>query len=96
MFAASFDSKMGCLYSVFDVKKQGKPVWVVRARNWKLRGGENRLSGLLEGVSVSGNMIHGYEWCGVGKRNEILALRGAFLKPCNVLERSIPQALLRP
>ncbi|KAL4334363.1 hypothetical protein GQ457_07G010880 [Hibiscus cannabinus] len=51
MFAASFDSKMGCLYSVFDVKKQGKPVWVVRARNWKLRGGENRLSGLLEGVS---------------------------------------------
>ncbi|KAL4351636.1 hypothetical protein GQ457_06G016480 [Hibiscus cannabinus] len=29
----------------------GKPVWVVRTRNWKLRGGENRLSGLLEGVS---------------------------------------------
>ncbi|KAL4347410.1 hypothetical protein GQ457_17G005780 [Hibiscus cannabinus] len=53
MFAASFDSKMGCLYSVFDVKKQGKPVWVVRARNWKLRGGENRLSGLLEGVSIA-------------------------------------------
>ncbi|KAL4388700.1 hypothetical protein GQ457_09G027640 [Hibiscus cannabinus] len=51
MFAASFDSKMGCLYSVFDVKKQGKTVWVVRARNWKLREGENRLSGLLEGVS---------------------------------------------
>ncbi|KAL4383867.1 hypothetical protein GQ457_15G011180 [Hibiscus cannabinus] len=43
--------KMGCLYSVFDAKKQGKPIWVVRARNWKLRGGENRLSGLLEGVS---------------------------------------------
>ncbi|KAL4341417.1 hypothetical protein GQ457_08G024300 [Hibiscus cannabinus] len=76
MFAASFDSKMGCLYSVFDVKKQGKTVWVVRARNWKLRGGENRLSGLLEGVS----MIHGYEWYGIGKRNERLALRGAFLK----------------
>ncbi|KAL4387474.1 hypothetical protein GQ457_09G015480 [Hibiscus cannabinus] len=53
MFAASFDSKMGCLYSVFDVKKQGKTVWVVRARNWKLRGGENRLSGLLEGVSIA-------------------------------------------
>ncbi|KAL4339155.1 hypothetical protein GQ457_08G024490 [Hibiscus cannabinus] len=53
MFAASFDSKMGCLYSVFDVKKQGKPVWVVRARNWKLRRGENRLSGLLEGVSIA-------------------------------------------
>ncbi|KAL4386728.1 hypothetical protein GQ457_09G026690 [Hibiscus cannabinus] len=48
---------MGCLYSVFDVKKQGKTVWVVRARNWKLRGGENRLSGLLEGVSVSGNVF---------------------------------------
>ncbi|KAL4289977.1 hypothetical protein GQ457_14G019310 [Hibiscus cannabinus] len=31
----------------------GKPVWVVRARNWKLRGGENRLSGLLEGVSIA-------------------------------------------
>ncbi|KAL4361186.1 hypothetical protein GQ457_04G021580 [Hibiscus cannabinus] len=46
MFAASFDSKMGCLYSVFDVKKQGKTVWVVRARNWKLQGGENRLSGV--------------------------------------------------
>ncbi|KAL4302738.1 hypothetical protein GQ457_10G005920 [Hibiscus cannabinus] len=53
MFAASFDSKMGSLYSVFDVKKQWKPVWVVRTRNWKLRGGENRLSGLLEGVSVT-------------------------------------------
>ncbi|KAL4323498.1 hypothetical protein GQ457_11G030680 [Hibiscus cannabinus] len=36
----------------FNVKKQGKPVWVVRTRNWKLRGGENRLSGLLEGVSI--------------------------------------------
>ncbi|KAL4334797.1 hypothetical protein GQ457_07G010480 [Hibiscus cannabinus] len=33
-------------------KMTGKPVWVVRARNWKLRGGENRLSGLLEGVSI--------------------------------------------
>ncbi|KAL4354184.1 hypothetical protein GQ457_06G009010 [Hibiscus cannabinus] len=48
---------MGCLYSVFDVKKQGKPAWVFRTRNWKLRGGENRLSGLLEGVSVSGNVF---------------------------------------
>ncbi|KAL4289548.1 hypothetical protein GQ457_14G014080 [Hibiscus cannabinus] len=48
MFAASFDSKMGCLYSVFDVKKQGKPIWEVRMRNWKLREGENRLSGLIE------------------------------------------------
>ncbi|KAL4346467.1 hypothetical protein GQ457_17G014380 [Hibiscus cannabinus] len=27
MFAASFDSKMGFLYSAFDVKKQGKSVW---------------------------------------------------------------------
>ncbi|KAL4281232.1 hypothetical protein GQ457_03G019390 [Hibiscus cannabinus] len=33
-------------------------VWVVRARNWKLRGGENRLSGLLEGVSVSGKYFY--------------------------------------
>ncbi|KAL4361804.1 hypothetical protein GQ457_04G016310 [Hibiscus cannabinus] len=41
---------MGCLYSVFDVKKQGKSIWEVRTRNWKLRGGENRLSGLLEGI----------------------------------------------
>ncbi|KAL4360560.1 hypothetical protein GQ457_04G016390 [Hibiscus cannabinus] len=53
MFAASFDSKMGYLYSVFEVKKQGKPIWEVRTRNWKLRGGENRLSGLLEGVSIA-------------------------------------------
>ncbi|KAL4362223.1 hypothetical protein GQ457_04G015080 [Hibiscus cannabinus] len=53
MFAASFDSKIGCLYSVFDAKKQGKPAWVVRTRNWKLWGGENRLSGLLEGVSIA-------------------------------------------
>ncbi|KAL4333247.1 hypothetical protein GQ457_07G001230 [Hibiscus cannabinus] len=41
------------------------------------------------------SMIHGYEWYGIGKRNEILALRGTFLKPCNGLERGIPQALLR-
>ncbi|KAL4341000.1 hypothetical protein GQ457_08G013280 [Hibiscus cannabinus] len=106
MFAASLDSKMGCLYSVFDVKKQGKPVWVVRARNWKLRGGENRLSGLRLGLVSQSKleskwlwfipyMIHGYEWYGIGKRNEMLALRGAFLKPCNGLERGIPQALLR-
>ncbi|KAK8614866.1 hypothetical protein V6N13_068655 [Hibiscus sabdariffa] len=53
MFAASFDSKMGCLYSVFDVKKQGKPIWEVRTKNWKLRGGEDRLSGLLEGISIA-------------------------------------------
>ncbi|KAL4355304.1 hypothetical protein GQ457_06G014700 [Hibiscus cannabinus] len=53
MFAASFDSKMGCLYSVFDVKKQGKPIWEVQTRNWNLRGGENRLSGLLEGISIA-------------------------------------------
>ncbi|KAL4278625.1 hypothetical protein GQ457_03G009360 [Hibiscus cannabinus] len=57
MFAASFDSKMGFLYSVFDAKKQGKTAWVVRMKNWKLREGENRLSGLLEGVSVSGNVF---------------------------------------
>ncbi|KAL4351625.1 hypothetical protein GQ457_06G014090 [Hibiscus cannabinus] len=46
MFAASFDSKMGCLCSVFDGKKQGKPIWEVRTRNWKLQEGENRLSGV--------------------------------------------------
>ncbi|KAL4341020.1 hypothetical protein GQ457_08G028380 [Hibiscus cannabinus] len=43
---------MGCLCSVFDVKKQGKPIREVRTRNWKLREGENRLSGLLEGISM--------------------------------------------
>ncbi|KAL4333969.1 hypothetical protein GQ457_07G004550 [Hibiscus cannabinus] len=43
--------------SVFDAKKQGKPAWVVRTKNWKLWEGENRLSGLLEGVSVSGNVF---------------------------------------
>ncbi|KAL4284414.1 hypothetical protein GQ457_16G017280 [Hibiscus cannabinus] len=53
MFSASFDSKMGCLYSVFDVKKHGKPIWEVRTRNWKLCEGENRLSGLLEGEAVT-------------------------------------------
>ncbi|KAL4333715.1 hypothetical protein GQ457_07G006570 [Hibiscus cannabinus] len=42
---------MGCLYFVFDVKKQGKPIREVRTRYWKLREGENRLSGLLEGIS---------------------------------------------
>ncbi|KAL4323945.1 hypothetical protein GQ457_11G030430 [Hibiscus cannabinus] len=95
---------MGCLYSVFNVKKQGKLVWVVRTRNWKLRGVENRLSGLRLGLVSQSKleskwlwfipyMIHGYEWYGIGKRNERLALRGAFLKPCNGLERGIPQAL---
>ncbi|KAL4325759.1 hypothetical protein GQ457_11G000900 [Hibiscus cannabinus] len=39
---------MRCLCSVFDVKKQEKPIREVRTRNWKLREGENRLSGLLE------------------------------------------------
>ncbi|KAL4368876.1 hypothetical protein GQ457_05G007090 [Hibiscus cannabinus] len=53
MFAASFDSKMGCLCSVFDVKKQGKLIWEVRTRNWKLWEGENRLSGLLDGISIA-------------------------------------------
>ncbi|KAK8694979.1 hypothetical protein V6N13_072522 [Hibiscus sabdariffa] len=51
LFAASFDSKIGCLRSVFSVKKQGKPIWEVRTRYWKLREGENRLSVLLEGIS---------------------------------------------
>ncbi|KAL4290140.1 hypothetical protein GQ457_14G018370 [Hibiscus cannabinus] len=46
---------MGSLCSVFDVKKQGKPFREVRTRYWKLREGENRLSVLLEGISVSGN-----------------------------------------
>ncbi|KAL4301695.1 hypothetical protein GQ457_10G009230 [Hibiscus cannabinus] len=42
---------------------EGKPVWVVRARNWKLRGGENRLSVLLEGVSVTPNTCHLHDSC---------------------------------
>ncbi|KAL4296830.1 hypothetical protein GQ457_12G012800 [Hibiscus cannabinus] len=50
---------MGCLCSVFDVKKQGKPIWEVRTRNWKLREGESRLLGLLEGISV---ILVGF-WC---------------------------------
>ncbi|KAL4367235.1 hypothetical protein GQ457_05G022920 [Hibiscus cannabinus] len=44
---------MGCLCTIFDVKKQGKPIREVRTRNWKLREGENRLSGLLEGISIA-------------------------------------------
>ncbi|KAL4368916.1 hypothetical protein GQ457_05G025710 [Hibiscus cannabinus] len=77
MFAASFDSKMGCLYSIFDAKKQGKPAWVVRTKNWKLREGENRLSGLLEGVLMSGNYdfrVYGSvnkQWGGVVYRSRI-------------------------
>ncbi|KAL4289764.1 hypothetical protein GQ457_14G013940 [Hibiscus cannabinus] len=35
---------------------EGKPIWEVRMRNWKLREGEDRLSGLLEGISGSGNI----------------------------------------
>ncbi|KAK8515215.1 hypothetical protein V6N12_019263 [Hibiscus sabdariffa] len=50
---------MRSLCSVFDVKKQGKPIWEVRTRYWKLREGENRLSVLLEGIPVSGNDFNG-------------------------------------
>ncbi|KAL4339323.1 hypothetical protein GQ457_08G024110 [Hibiscus cannabinus] len=32
---------------------EGKPIWEVRMRNWKLREGENRLPGLLEGISIA-------------------------------------------
>ncbi|KAL4363968.1 hypothetical protein GQ457_04G023180 [Hibiscus cannabinus] len=58
MFAASFDSKMGCLYSVFDAKKQGKPAWVVRTRNWKLRGGENLLARVSIPPCVSTRVVY--------------------------------------
>ncbi|KAL4283920.1 hypothetical protein GQ457_16G014320 [Hibiscus cannabinus] len=76
MFAASFDSKMGCLYSFFDAKKQGKPAWVVRTRNWKLRGGENRLSGLLEGVSRGeGKEARGIEYIICSIHVMVVALR---------------------
>ncbi|KAL4290496.1 hypothetical protein GQ457_14G001780 [Hibiscus cannabinus] len=108
MFAASFDSKMGCLYSVFDAKKQGNQFgWSERGigsseevktdfRVWGLRLGLVSQSKLeSKWLWVLPYMIHGYDWYGIGKRNEILALRGAFLKPCNGLERGIPQALLR-
>ncbi|KAL4388467.1 hypothetical protein GQ457_09G019630 [Hibiscus cannabinus] len=57
LFAASFVSKMGCLCSFFDVKKHGKPIREVRMRYWKLREGESRLLGLLEGISVSGSVF---------------------------------------
>ncbi|KAL4378490.1 hypothetical protein GQ457_02G042940 [Hibiscus cannabinus] len=50
--------------------KQWKPVWMVRMRNWKLQGGENQLSGLLEGVS----MVHGYEWYNEGMRSDAMRL----------------------
>ncbi|KAL4295317.1 hypothetical protein GQ457_12G015990 [Hibiscus cannabinus] len=33
--------------------KHGKPIWEVRTWNWKLREGENRLSRLLEGISIA-------------------------------------------
>ncbi|KAK8690915.1 hypothetical protein V6N13_074440 [Hibiscus sabdariffa] len=47
---------MRSLYSIFAVKKQGKPIWEVRTRYWKLREGENRLSVLLEGIPL--NFMH--------------------------------------
>ncbi|KAL4303930.1 hypothetical protein GQ457_10G012510 [Hibiscus cannabinus] len=49
---------------------KGKPIWEVRTRNWKLREGENRLSGLLEGVS----MIHGCGWYNEGMRDDAMRL----------------------
>ncbi|KAK9037636.1 hypothetical protein V6N11_022540 [Hibiscus sabdariffa] len=36
-----------------QILQEGKPAWVVRTRNWKLRGGENRLPGLLGSVSIA-------------------------------------------
>ncbi|KAK8623484.1 hypothetical protein V6N13_118367 [Hibiscus sabdariffa] len=73
-------------------------------RNWKLRGGENRLSGLLEGHSSSIDDCNYLERGipqafndlerGIPQASMIVTtLRGAFLKPCNDLERGIPQAL---
>ncbi|KAL4281151.1 hypothetical protein GQ457_03G012990 [Hibiscus cannabinus] len=43
---------MRSLYSVLAIKKQGKPIWEVRMRYWKLREGENQLSMLLEGIPL--------------------------------------------
>ncbi|KAL4376764.1 hypothetical protein GQ457_02G027310 [Hibiscus cannabinus] len=45
------------LFHFRQFNNRGKSAWVVQTRNWKLRGVENRLSGLLEGVSVSGNVF---------------------------------------
>ncbi|KAL4308327.1 hypothetical protein GQ457_01G020820 [Hibiscus cannabinus] len=79
LFAASFDSKMECLCYVFDVKKQGKPIREVRTRYWKLREGENRLSGLLEGISIASlgkargikyNFCSSTVFCGYGSINK--------------------------
>ncbi|KAL4296649.1 hypothetical protein GQ457_12G031240 [Hibiscus cannabinus] len=56
---------MGCLCSVFDVKKQGKPIRKVRTRNWKLREGENRLLGLLESISMTWGRQGGKEDQGI-------------------------------
>ncbi|KAL4339376.1 hypothetical protein GQ457_08G024930 [Hibiscus cannabinus] len=47
---------MRSLYSVFTVKKQGKPIWEVRTRYWKLREGETRVSVLLEGIPLGREM----------------------------------------
>ncbi|KAL4341763.1 hypothetical protein GQ457_08G028000 [Hibiscus cannabinus] len=48
------------LYSVFAVKEQGKPIWEVRTRYWKLREGENRLSVLLEGIPLANVCYDGF------------------------------------
>ncbi|KAL4304538.1 hypothetical protein GQ457_10G006610 [Hibiscus cannabinus] len=51
-------------------RETGEPISEVRTRNWKLQEGENRLSGLLEGIS----MIHGYEWYSEGMRDDAMRL----------------------
>ncbi|KAL4333308.1 hypothetical protein GQ457_07G005700 [Hibiscus cannabinus] len=51
---------MRILYSVFAIKKQGKLIWEVRTRYWKLREGENRLSVLLEGIPLASVCYDGF------------------------------------
>ncbi|KAL4298351.1 hypothetical protein GQ457_12G015650 [Hibiscus cannabinus] len=41
------------LHKGFKTLPKGKSIWEVRTRNWKLREGENRLSRLLEGISIA-------------------------------------------
>ncbi|KAL4378787.1 hypothetical protein GQ457_02G020650 [Hibiscus cannabinus] len=64
---------MGFLCSIFDVKKQGKPIREVRTRYWKLREGENRLSGLLEAPLTKHSSLrsfsnNAYRYLGEGKK----------------------------
>ncbi|KAL4304138.1 hypothetical protein GQ457_10G013950 [Hibiscus cannabinus] len=78
---------MRSLCSVFDVKKQGKPIREARTRYWKLREGENRLSVLLEGISLG--FLH------IWPRVSVLAFEYRYWLPENGFWSSLKHDSLR-